>query len=253
MTPGPNYMTRVMKKIMTQPQPPAESPPGQDHGVLARELSTQFIARLWEYRRARDGNSSLLDVDGGWEKFLEALRTKSPDQVTFDDLECLSREHPEEALARWDEVKATAREDIANGWHAARGITPTAWQRACFLAIRDELRTTFPPRNGVEAMLLDEMAQYESYRRWLVAQLPDRYWLGDKDRGPQYRVPAAMIQTVDRLQRLYQYALRTLLALRRSRVPVVVSTEGPTEHVAGPPDDARTEEDGSVATPRDEC
>jgi hypothetical protein len=236
MTAPRNFMTRAMKSIMNQPQPPAEYPPGDDPGALARELSRQFIARLWEYRKARDGDMSLFDrQDGGWEKLLEAVRTKSPDQVTFDDLERLSREHPDEALARWDQVKATAREDVANGWNAARGIAPTAWQRACFLAIRDELRQTFPPHNGVESMLLDEMAQYEMVRRRLMDQLPDRGWHGDKDRGPQYRVPAAMIQSVDRLQRLFQYALRTLLGLRRARMRVAVTDSHPRAIAGDPP------------------
>jgi len=243
MKPTLNSLSRVMNTIMTRPQPPAEiSAPGGDAAILARELSREFIERLREYRKARNGDMSLFEIqDMQWENFLEAFRTKSPDQVTFDDLERLSRDHPEEALARWEEVRATAREDIGNGWHAARGVAHSAWDRACYLAVRDQLRETFPPRSGVESMLLDEMAQYEMLRRSLVAQLPGRGWHSDKDRGPEYRVPAAIIQTLDRLQRLFQYALRTLLALQRARQAVVVRSPGPPRLGGGPPPDAHTD------------
>ena len=132
-------------------------------------------------------------------------------------------------------MKATAREDIGNGWHAAREVSYEAWDRACYLAIREELRETFPPRSGVESMLLDEMAQYEMLRRRLVGILPQHAWHSDKDRGPAYRVPATIIQTLDRLQRLFQYALRTLLALQRSRQAVVVRSPGPARLGGGLP------------------
>lgn len=243
MKPSFNYLSRVMKTIMTSPQPPAEvRPPGEDAATLARELSREFIKRLQEYRKARDGDMALFDVeDIQFEKFLEAYRNKSADEVTFDDLERLSRQHPEEALDRWEEVKATAREDIGNGWHAARDVSCDAWDRACYLAIRDQLRETFPPRTGLEAMLLDEMAQYELVRRRLMSQLRQHAWSSAKNREQLNRIPATILQTVDRLQRLNQYALRTLLALRRGRTPVVVQSSGPSRLAGGPPADGATD------------
>ena len=250
MIPNQKSLSRVMKTITAKPQPPDEiPPPGGDATTLARELSREFIQRLWEYRKARNGDLNLIDLDSlEQEDWLDAYRKKAPDEVTFEDLECLSRDHPEEALARWEEIKATAREDIGNGWHAGRGVAHRAWDRACYLAIREQFRETFPPRSGFESMLIDEMAQYEMLRRLLESQLPGRGWGGDKDRGPEYRVPAAIIQSIDRLQRLSQYALRTLLALQRTRQAVVVRNPGPPRIAGGPladggPDPPKEEED----------
>jgi hypothetical protein len=71
------------------------------------------------------------------------MRNKSPEEVSFHELECLSRDHPEQALALWEEIKATARQDIANGWHGARGISTGPWERACYLAIREHSTNSF--------------------------------------------------------------------------------------------------------------
>ena len=80
MIPNHKSMSKVMKTIMARPQPPAEIPaPGDDDAVLARELSGEFIERLREYRKARNGDMSLFDVeDLQFKKILEAFRKKSP-------------------------------------------------------------------------------------------------------------------------------------------------------------------------------
>jgi hypothetical protein len=54
------------------------------------------------------------------------------------------------------------------------------------------------------------------------------------------------MQAAERAQRLFQYALRTLLALRRSRSPVVVSSPIQPKLTAGP------QEDASPDTPKEE-
>jgi hypothetical protein len=72
-------------------------------------------------------------------------------------------------------------------------------------------------------------------------------WYSNKDHGPMYRIPATIVQTVDRLQRLFQYALRMLLALRRTKLPVVVTSSSQPRLSAGPQADSCTE------TPKEEC
>ena len=159
-------ISRLMRSVQGLPESaPAAAAAGADAEVLARELSAAFMDQLWKFRRARDGDLNLLEIealaDGGR---LRAVRDKSPDKVTFHDFEALSRTMPEQALQLWEEVKAAARNDLANGWHAARGVGNDAWDRASLLAIRDQLRQLWPPRTGLETMLLDEMAQYELMR-----------------------------------------------------------------------------------------
>jgi hypothetical protein len=204
---------------------PVEAPTapaiGNDVEVLARELSRTFTDELWKYRNARDAQMNLFDpMDVSFEKCLETIREKSPDAITFHEIECLSRKHPEEALARWEEVKAAARQDLTSGWQAARGVSGEAWGRACFLAIRKEFRQLWPPRNGVEAMLLDEIAQYEMLRRKMVDRLTSGSWVGNAERGKEYSATVEMGKMIDRLQRLIHYAMRTLFTIRRAQRPV---------------------------------
>jgi hypothetical protein len=219
------HVTRLMRSVRGLPESaPAAAPAGADADVLARELSAAFIDRLWKSRNAKDGQIGLLETEElANDGILRAIRDKSPDAVTFHDIEALSRTMPEEALQLWEEVKAAARSDLANGWHAARGVGTAAWDRASFLAIRDQLRQLFPPRTGVEAMLLDEMAQYELMRRHLIRRLWGGSWTCDNQRGREYPATAEMGRTIERLQRLFQYALRTLVAVRRANATAVVA------------------------------
>ncbi len=214
----------LMRSVMGLPvDVPTHAAAGNDTDALARELSAQFIEDLRKYRDARDGDLAIFEPgDMRFEQMHSAIKDKSPDKVTFQEIEVLSRDHPEEALARWEEVKSTARHDLTNGWQAARGVSFDAWGRACYLAIRDQLRETWPPRSGVEAMLLDEMAQYEFLRRGLVHDFSLGSWKCDSKTSKQYLATAELGRAVDRLQRLFQYALRTLLMLRRKDAPPIV-------------------------------
>jgi len=224
------HVSRLMRSVRGLPESaPAAATAGSDAEVLARELSAAFIDRLWKFRNAKDGQIGLLETEElADDGILRAIRDKSPDAVTFHDLEALARAMPEQALERWEEVKAAARSDLANGWHAARGVGNDAWDRACFLAIRDQLRQLWPPRTGLEAMLLDEMAQYELMRRHLIRRLWNGSWVCDDQRGREYPATAEMGRTVERLQRLFQYALRTLLGVRRANATPVVPRIAPT-------------------------
>jgi hypothetical protein len=88
-------------------------------------------------------------------------------------------------------------------------------------------------------MLLDEMAQYELVRQWWVgvlslrsrepATITRRRTQGD--RGDDRRQSAAEAtaeagRMVERLQRLYQNAVRLLLSLRRGKATVVYQRTG---------------------------
>lgn len=230
-------ISRLMRSVQGLPDSaPAAAAAGADAEALARELSAAFMEQLRQFRRARDGDLNLLEIDqlknGG---ILRATRDKSPDRVTFHDIEAVSRTMPEQALQLWEEVKAAARNDLANGWHAARGVGNDAWDRACFLAIRDQLRQLWPPRTGPEAMLLDEMAQYELMRRHLIRRLWSGSWACDDQRGREYPATAEVGRTIERLQRLFQYALRTLLGVRRSNAAPVVQRIDPARLAANRP------------------
>jgi hypothetical protein len=83
-------------------------------------------------------------------------------------------------------------------------------------------------------MLLDELAQYELLRRGTIECFRHGRWSSDDKSARQYPSRSEAVQSLDRLQRLFHSALRTLLAFRRTRLPVVVSGPNEPRLEAGP-------------------
>ena len=64
-----------------------------------------------------------------------------------------------------DEIREAAREELRSGHRAAltvEGYGSDAWQRARFLATREDLALEWQPRNGIERQLIDIMAQAQA-------------------------------------------------------------------------------------------
>jgi hypothetical protein len=65
------------------------------------------------------------------------------------------------ALRRWEEVKQAARDELNTGHRAGQvmeGNESRCWDRAQFLAVREELIAACQPRNGLERQLVDQLA-----------------------------------------------------------------------------------------------
>src|SRR5258708_13100044 len=73
----------------------------------------------------------------------------------------IARSDPAKAEQRWEEMKRAALDELQTGHRAARAveIDDNAWQRAQFLALREDLAAEWQPRNGIERQLIDAMAQ----------------------------------------------------------------------------------------------
>jgi hypothetical protein len=229
---------------------PALPPPAVEAEEVVRELARAFTADLEQYRRGRGLAAERPDPaepPPAW--LVESILAAPPETVTFADLDRLTRADPATAAQRWMDVLAAARRDVAGGWHAARAVEPqggSAWERAVFLAVREALHRAWPPRHDGEALLLDEMAQYEVLRRaWLgvlalhsgdPAALPARRRRGEADEPRRLTAAeptAEAVRMVERLQRLFQAALRLFLAQRRRRVPLVFHGSGPVNVAVG--------------------
>jgi hypothetical protein len=232
-------MDRFLRSIEGLPN--ATSTPasdGRDARALARELYSQFDVDLKEYEKTHFPDRKLADGESVTiEDIVEADMARPPDRVNFASLRLIAAHRPESALAKWEEVKAAAREALDSGWLAAGSINGDAWERAGFLAIRERFHEVWPPRNGAEAMLLDEMAQYETLRRKLMRELTVNGWHDGVKEGKRFLGPKAMVAAVDRLQRLFQNAVRMLFVLRRARLPVTVTGSAPRT-IAGDPQPA---------------
>ena len=129
-------------------------------------------------------------------------------------------------------MKRAALDELHTGHRAARAVeTPGndgAWQRARFLALRDDLATEWRPRNGIERQLLDTVAQAQAcYLHWLETLTARTALCGiDADRlareegkwqAPRQSDADAIDQAADMMERFNRISLRTLRTLRELR------------------------------------
>jgi hypothetical protein len=245
-------IARVERNRAHVPAVPDPPPVESDGRQLARETTQAYLDELERYRRVRAAEPERLDPDvppEWWE--LDAIRAKPPSKVTFNDLERLSRVNPAAVPPAWAAVEAAARDDLDGGWLAARALEHEggrAWDRACFFAVRDRLRRAWLPRSAAEALLIDEIAQYEWLRQQWVAILATRTRdpaalarrkAQEAHLGERYQSAAEATVEAGRMvalfRRLYQDAVRQLLSVRRGGSKVAVfGGSGPVNVTAGP-------------------
>jgi hypothetical protein len=163
----------------------------------------------------------------------EAART-SPEWVSWLDLRTLLQQDPGAALQKWQDVKEGAREEIRGGVLAAEAVAAVGGSPqglAQFLALREELITAWQPRNGMEAMLIDQLAQLQCVRQSWFAELSNRRALSNAGsrRAPDEPVRLEDAQAIDqamtwiaRLQDMQMRVIGMLRGLRRGSSRVVI-------------------------------
>jgi hypothetical protein len=247
-------IAQIRKQARTQQAeaPPEVAAPQAAEGearALARELIVAFVNELKKYRKLAADQGATAEQPA--EQRIESILELPPHMVTFDDLEEVSRVDPARAFMRWEEMRAAARDDLISGRIASYAVEEaggTAWERAMFLAIREALYRAWSPRHAGEAMLLDEMAQYESIRlkwvsiasRWsrdprIQHSLRNREFSGKMKReisAAEANIEA--MRMVERLQKLYQNALRMLLDSRRGKSVFIAQRAKQMNFAAGP-------------------
>src|SRR5262245_26846660 len=144
--------------------PPA---PPDDSAELAREIGEAFGGMVRFYREhygltPDEARGRAAEAPGD---YLERILTVPPDQVSWLDLGSLEQQDPAKALARWEEVKQAARQEVRSGHRSARaleGYGGDCWGRAGFLAVRAELAEAVGPRSPLELLLVDQLAQWQT-------------------------------------------------------------------------------------------
>jgi hypothetical protein len=228
-----------MTEVATTPAAPNEA------GVLAGELGRSFgqMVQLYEkhYSLPREEavrRATEPPLDDG-----ERVLSGPPDQVSWFDLHLIARTDPDRAAARWEEIKRAALDELRTGHTAAKAVETvnnSAWRRAQFLALREELAGDWGPRNGIERQLIDTMAQAQAgYLSWmhtltmrteLESCTNDRRLREEGRWGPPRQSDAdALDQAVAMMERYNRVFLRTLRALcemRRHGGPVIVQNGG---------------------------
>jgi hypothetical protein len=228
-----------MNELVSQPdliRRPSEA------GSLARELGAAFRASV-QYHKTRVGLPAPEAVAKAEEPatpdYLDRVMTCPADQLSWADLGDLARTNPDLAERRWGEVRQEAMDELRSGHRAARateGYTSDLWQRARFLAVRDDLTDAWQPRNGAERQLIDMMAQAQATMLFWQERLAVRASVEPlhehrdvEERGgwtpprvSEHQATEQAAGMVDRFHRMYLRTLRTLRDLRRGPPPVVV-------------------------------
>jgi len=202
---------------------------------LARARGELLAVYETELKLPRD--EALARIRSENAQMIDRIRSTPVEHVTWLDLDALAEHSPELAYRRWEEVLQAAREERQSGHRAAHAVEISGspcWRRARFLVLREELHAGWRPRNSVEGLWLDTLAQAQhEYETWMerltmrteMQRLPDRkredegYWSPPRVSAADAVEQAAAM--VDRFHKLMTRTLRTLHDLRR-RAPVVM-------------------------------
>jgi hypothetical protein len=123
------------------------------------------LASLREYTRAAIDSFERIGRDP------IRLDHMTPDEYSWYDITSEIRRDAAEGWAVWHRVRQTARDNLASGLMAStaiEGYHARPYERATFLAVREALADGLQPRNGMERLLIDGMAQaWTLHLRWL--------------------------------------------------------------------------------------
>jgi len=149
----------------------------QETGSLARELAGAYRQMAAFYRdqlqlAGPEADARARGVDYSAEQVGEddaRIREGPPDQVSWFDLNRLAERNPDQMVAVWSHIKSEAQRELACGQRTARALEWRGgpWQRAQFLAIRDNFRAGNPPQSGIESALVETAAEaFGDYLAW---------------------------------------------------------------------------------------
>jgi hypothetical protein len=163
----------------------------------------------------------------------ERILRGPPDEVSWNDLEYVAERNADLAAQCWERIKLSALEELQSGHRAAKvmeGYSSQCWQRAQFLAIRNDLAKEWQPRNGIERQLIDMLAQAQTllflWQETLSMRSHYESWSEKRDideRGkrslPRVMDSEALEQAATMVERCNRIFLRTLRTLRELRSP----------------------------------
>jgi hypothetical protein len=237
----------LVRRALTPPATPAPASRA-DAAAESRELAAEVGAafgRLVEFYRAEYRLTAAEVAEraqGDDPDLARRALEKPPDQVTWLDLDRLDRAEPGAVLPLWERIKAAAADELRTGHRAARALEEgqfsTCWGRARFVALRAELAAALRPRNALELLQVDQLAQFQTQLfQWQEVQAACAFgWGAPRPRGrpggpagdgpPRLTDAEALEQAtrmVERLHALYLRTLRALEGLRRSPAVAVGS------------------------------
>jgi hypothetical protein len=218
---------------------PSQPDPADDTREVARELAAAFgqVVRSYREHYRLTPEEALARATDRPDAYLDGLLTCPPHELSWGDLDALAQRDPAQMLARWEEVKRAARDEVRTGDRAARaleGFDTCCWDRARFLGLRAELTEAVRPRSGVEQQLVDQLAQWQTLL-WGWQETLTAYCMlaargarraiqqGQPFEPPRLSEDEALARAAGMVERLHRLYLRTLRALQdQRRCPAVV-------------------------------
>ncbi len=178
---------------MTGPGPPAtivaeRDPRDDDELAASRRIMVQRMSRQIAWLATQHGLS--LDVVKQNRIPPGHGEDRPPEEVGWLDIEAAFSSHPESGTALWQRVKDDARRELQTGIRVAtsleRPLNATPFERAQYLAVVEALGEAVRPRDGLELLLVQQMAAaYEQHLRWqtlAVRRVEEDAWQGERDR-----------------------------------------------------------------------
>jgi hypothetical protein len=157
--------------------------------------------------------------------------------LTWAQVTELARTDPELAEQKLGALRLEAAEELRSGHRAARinqTVNATPLERARHLALSDEMRRQFQPRNGIEDVLLQNLVQAQSqYEHWLAIYVRhDSFGVkkpnddAEPFETPRLTEAEAIEQAMDMVERWQKMLLRCLRALKEwRRQPIIVANQ----------------------------
>jgi hypothetical protein len=237
---------------MSATDPKSASAPDLSEAVpLAQQMHAALALLVKNYKRdlglsPQEALDKATQAQPGDE---DRFRHTPPEKLTWYNLHFLTQRDPETAAQRWDEIKQAARHELRSGHRMARAFHDCSpWERAQFLALRDDLAREWRPRNGIERQLIETMAQAQT--AWIFWLNVMHTWLvvGAEESGrgcttvtghatPRLTTAEAIDRAGAMAERFHRIFLRTLQALRdlRRYTPAVVVQNAVQVNVNGQP------------------
>ena len=216
--------------------------------LLAREMASCYegMVKFYEKEYKLTRSQARKKADYYSDEYWKIIEARPPHEIDFHQLQSYHDRSPEEALAKWAEIKSAAADELASGM---RGAQLTKWEtpykQAQFLALRQSFIDEWQPRGGIEQSLIDQLAHcYTGWMFWLqdFEQLRqrevDQREIESEDSfakwNKTYRPPrvneAAYVERAlkmaDRFQRMFMRSLRALRDLRRYTPRIMIHNQG---------------------------
>lgn len=212
------------------------------YDLLSRYPDDEGLKQLWTPERIEEFASGADQLNA-----VERLRTKPFEEISWHDVSAAAEENKELTLRCMQAVFNGAEESIKSGVYASRAVDcKKPFERGQFAFIRHAFIEEWQPRGGIEASLVDMLAQcYVGWQYWIgltfsIANNQDTVieqkarnkkserrsydegvWQPPRLTAAEYLERA--YQMADRFNRMFLRTLRQMRDLRRYQMPVTIN------------------------------